>query len=147
MPDCPGRSHHAATGDGSQIILVFDGACNLCNGFVRFILKRDRAGRFAFSASQSAFGSAAMAANGLDPADPSSMLLITKGETLQKSTAAIVALASLGGPWRLMRLFLWVPRLVRDWAYGWVARNRYRWLKAAAVCEADRHPGDQRFLN
>ena len=35
-------------------LILFDGVCNLCNGFVQFVIQRDAAGRFRFAALQSA---------------------------------------------------------------------------------------------
>ena len=37
-------------------VMVYDGACNLCHGWVRFALKRDRAERLRFLAAQSPLG-------------------------------------------------------------------------------------------
>ena len=34
-------------------IVLFDGVCNLCNGFVRFVIARDPATRFQFAPLQS----------------------------------------------------------------------------------------------
>ena len=36
--------------------IVFDGECVLCSGFFRFMLKRDRAGRFRYATAQSDLG-------------------------------------------------------------------------------------------
>src|SRR5450432_4251467 len=37
-------------------IILFDGVCNLCNGLVRFIIKRDKRSRFKFASLQSDIG-------------------------------------------------------------------------------------------
>ena len=37
-------------------VVLFDGVCNLCNGFVQFIIKRDPKARFKFAALQSELG-------------------------------------------------------------------------------------------
>ena len=34
-------------------LVLFDGVCNLCNGFVRFLLRHDRRGRLTFGSLQS----------------------------------------------------------------------------------------------
>ncbi|MEE8341251.1 MAG: DUF393 domain-containing protein, partial [Candidatus Neomarinimicrobiota bacterium] len=36
--------------------ILFDGLCNLCNGTVNFILKRDKVGKFRFVSLQSEIG-------------------------------------------------------------------------------------------
>ena len=53
-------------------IVVFDGVCVLCNGWVRFLLRHDRRRRFRFAAMQSETGRALLSAHGLDPDDPAS---------------------------------------------------------------------------
>lgn len=127
-------------------MLVFDGACSLCNGFVRFLVKRDPHHRLHFSASQSDFGTSAMRAEGIDPDDPSSILLLGGKQALHMSDAVLAAVASLGGAWRLAATLRIVPRPLRDAGYRFVARNRYRWFGSAKACEADLQAGSGRFL-
>lgn len=64
----------------------------------------------------------------------------------RKSDAALGAIASLGGAWRLASLLRAVPRPLRDLAYDAVARNRYRWFGKRETCRLP-GPGEQaRFL-
>ena len=44
--------------DITHPILLFDGVCNLCNGAVRFVIKRDTKGTFMFAPLQSETGQA-----------------------------------------------------------------------------------------
>jgi predicted DCC family thiol-disulfide oxidoreductase YuxK len=37
-------------------LILFDGVCNLCNAWVRFVVQRDPAGTFRFAAQQSRLG-------------------------------------------------------------------------------------------
>ncbi|MGZ5245001.1 MAG: thiol-disulfide oxidoreductase DCC family protein, partial [Bacteroidia bacterium] len=37
----------------SNPVLLFDGVCNLCNGAVQFVIKRDKKAIFRFAALQS----------------------------------------------------------------------------------------------
>ncbi len=54
-----------------QAVIVFDGICVLCNGWVKFLLRRDRrGGRYRFAAMQGQTGRALLAAHALDPDDP-----------------------------------------------------------------------------
>lgn len=113
-------------------IIVFDGQCVLCNGSVRFVLKHDRNGRYRFAASQGAGGSALLVANGLDPDDPASFLLLQPDGAWTNSDAVIRVLQGFGGPWKACALLRWLPRRVRDKIYRVVARNRKRWFGAQA---------------
>lgn len=109
-------------------VIVFDGVCVLCNGWVRFLLKHDRRAGYRFAAMQSEAGRALLAAHGLDPDDPASLLLVDGGRAWTDTEAIRRVLAGLGGAWRLAGAMALVPRVVRDPLYRWIARNRYRWF-------------------
>jgi predicted DCC family thiol-disulfide oxidoreductase YuxK len=154
--------HHAPTGsagDGPGThdgrpggIIVFDGVCVLCNGWVRFLLKHDRRGRFRFAAMQGHGGRALLDAHGLDPDDPVSFLLVEDAATGQParawtdSDAILRVLSGLGGAWRLLSPLRWLPRAVRDPAYRWIARHRYRLFGRHDRCPLPDPAQSQRFL-
>jgi len=109
-------------------VIVFDGICVLCNGWVKFLLRHDRHGRYRFAAMQGAAGRALLAAHGLDPDDPSSFLLADAQGMHTDSEAIVRVLTGLGGAWTLAALVRLVPRALRDRLYRAVARRRYRWF-------------------
>ena len=100
------------TADGP--IVVFDGVCALCNGWVRFLLRRDRRAGFRFAAMQDAVGRELLRAHGLDPDDPVSFLLVDGAAAWHDSAAVIEVLRRLGGGWRLAAGLRIVPRRLRD---------------------------------
>ena len=120
-------------GETSPIVL-FDGVCNLCNGSVQFLLKRDPEGRFRFASLQSDAGRRLMAEHGLAVDSLSSVLLIEGGQVWQESSAALRIARHLPGAWKLLRVFAAVPRPLRDAVYRWIARNRYRWFGKTETC-------------
>lgn len=71
---------------------------------------------------------------GLNPEDPESFVLITGGSAFVKSDAAIHLAEYLRGGWTLLGWIRIVPRPFRDWIYGIVARNRYKWFGRSDVC-------------
>lgn len=128
------------------MILAFDGVCVLCNGFVRFLLRRDRARRFRFASSDTAKGAAIFAADGQDPSAPISVVLV-EGETRWRDSEAIIrAVVALGGRWRAAALLRLVPRPLRDAAYRWVARHRYGWFGRTDACPVPAPGWADRFL-
>lgn len=128
-------------------IVVFDGVCVLCNGWVRFLLRHDRRRRFRFAAMQSEAGHALLAANGLDPDDPASFLLVDRGGAWTDTAAIARVLATLGGPWSIAAFALRLsPRRLRDAAYRRVARNRYRWFGRHDACVLPSLADRERFL-
>ena len=119
-------------------LILFDGVCNLCNGFVQFVIRHDPAGRFRFAALQSAAGQAVLAAHGLDAnaiaTEPDSVLLELDGRLYSHSGAVLRIARELGGPWRLLLAGYMLPRPWRDAAYRFVARHRYRWFGRQESC-------------
>ncbi|AII53100.1 thiol-disulfide oxidoreductase DCC family protein [Hymenobacter sp. APR13] len=120
----------------SSHIVLFDGVCNLCNGFVQFVIEHDPAGRFRFAALQSAAGQALLREYRLPaPPEPDSVVLVADGQAYTHSAAALGILAGLGGGWAVLaRVGRWAPRPLRDAVYRWVARNRYRWFGRQEAC-------------
>jgi predicted DCC family thiol-disulfide oxidoreductase YuxK len=115
-------------------LILFDGECNLCNGAVQFVLRRDPRARFRFAALQSAAARAALAAAGVLGALPDSIVLVHRGRVRVKSAAALAIARGLRFPWPLLTVFWLVPYPLRDLVYDWIARNRYRWFGKRDVC-------------
>ncbi|WP_139920286.1 thiol-disulfide oxidoreductase DCC family protein [Hymenobacter sp. DG01] len=117
--------------------ILFDGVCNLCNGFVQFVIGHDAAGHFRFASLQSGVGQELLRTHSLPmPEEPDSVILITPdGQAHTHSAAALGILRRLGGLWGVAgALGLLVPRPLRDAAYRLVARNRYRWFGRQEAC-------------
>jgi len=117
-------------------VIVFDGVCLLCSRWVRFLLKHDHAARYHFAAMQSDSGRALLLAHGLDPDSPLSFLLVEDGRGYTDSDAIARVLHGLGRRrWRwLSRAMRRVPRSLRDPAYRFVARHRYRIFGQSRRC-------------
>ena len=123
-------------------IVLFDGVCNLCNGFVRFVLRRDPRGRFRFASLQSD-----AARRLLGPDGPrETIVLVEAGKTYVKSAAALRIAGGLRFPWPLVAVFTAIPRPVRDRLYDWVARHRYRWFGKRDACMLPTPQTRGRFL-
>lgn len=107
-------------------IIVFDGECIFCSGWVNFVLRHDRRGRYRFITAQSPLGEALYRHYGLDSRDYETNLLIEDGIAYQKSEGSLRMAAGLGFPWKLASVLRVIPRRIRDPLYELVARNRYR---------------------
>jgi len=118
-----------------KAVVLFDGECALCDGFVNFLIQHDKAKRFQFASLQSHTGGQLLQVAGLDPKDLSSMVLIDQYGYHRRSSAAIRSLAHLGGIWRLTYLLLFILAPVRDLGYKMVAANRYRLFGKLGKCE------------
>jgi predicted DCC family thiol-disulfide oxidoreductase YuxK len=130
----------------SRPIVLFDGVCNLCNGSVTFIVKRDPGRWFRFAALQSAAGATLLRQFGL-PADALDTLVLVEGNrAFTRSTASLRVARRLSGLWPLLYALIVVPRPIRDLLYGVVARNRYRWFGRRDACMMPTPDLRERFL-
>lgn len=111
-----------------QAVLLFDDACPLCNGAVRFVLARD-GGRFGLLPLGSPLGQKTAQKLGLDPANPTSFALLQANRADFSAKGVLQTLALLPG-WGWARC---VPSVPFEPLYRWVAQNRYR-LTAGRVC-------------
>ena len=129
------------------MIIVFDGECVLCSGWVRFLLRFDRKRVFRFAAMQSPAGRAFLDHAGLR-VDRLETLLLVDGDRDFRQTAAIFRiLHGLGGVWRLAWIAWVIPAPIRDALYRWVARNRYRIFGRRETCYLPGAEDAWRFLD
>jgi len=118
-----------------KLIILFDGVCNLCNGAVQLVIKRDKRNRFLFAALQSEEGEQLVRERGIDPVKEDSIILIEPGIAYYtESEAALKIGQEFGGLWKLLGLFEWIPATFRDVIYRWIARNRYKWFGKKDEC-------------
>lgn len=116
-------------------IILFDGVCNLCNGSVQFVIKRDKKDVFRYAAIQSEVGEQLIAERHIDTSQVDSIILIEPGVAyFTKSDAALEIAGELGGLWKLTSVFKWIPKSIRDVIYDFVARNRYKWFGKQESC-------------
>lgn len=128
-------------------LIVFDGVCVLCSGFVRFVLRHDRPDQFRFAAAQSTIGDALYRHYGLPTTPWDTNLLIAEGRLFTRSSAAIEITRRFGGLWSLIGLVRFVPRPWRDWLYDRIAGNRYRWFGRQELCLVPSPQQKDRFLS
>ena len=127
-------------------VLLFDGVCNLCNGFINFIIDQDPEGYFMFAPLQSEVATEMLADFGLTNEALDSVVMIEDGRCYRRSTAALMVSRRLGGVWAWLYVFMVVPRPLRDLVYDWVATNRYRWFGKREKCRVPTPELQARFL-
>ncbi|MCB0704981.1 MAG: thiol-disulfide oxidoreductase DCC family protein [Saprospiraceae bacterium] len=132
----------------SHPVLLFDGVCNLCNGFVQFVIKRDSKARFRFAALQSNSAQALLEQAGYaNREDLDTVVLIENGKIYTHSDVALRVTGKLGGLWPLFSIFWVLPKFIRDAIYNWVARNRYRWFGKREACMIPTPELRERFID
>lgn len=118
----------------AKSIVLFDGVCNLCNGFVNFLIDRDTHDRFQFGSLQSESAKELLRPFHYSTGEISTVLLIEDGRLHAQSTAVLKIFRQMPGAWPLMYGFMVLPRPFRDFLYNLVARNRYKIFGRKDTC-------------
>jgi len=130
---------------GTPPIVFFDGVCNLCNGFVDFLLTVDPDGDIRFGSLQ---GEAAQAWLDEQPDDETawSVVYVDEEGIYTESEATLRILQRVGGTWAMLGVLRWIPRWIRDPVYRWVARHRYTIFGKKDRCRVPTPEEEERFL-
>jgi len=162
--------------DEQRPIVLFDGSCTLCNNFVQFLLKYDKAGNLRFAALQSKVGELLLrrmseeVRNEVlhvivdDDNDESkkeeqeqykSLVLCTPDSTYIQSSAVLKILGSLSSSSaKRIKLLQYVglagyvlPTRIRDRVYKFVSKRRKSWFGSADECMLYDERFDDRFVD
>ena len=125
--------------------ILFDGVCNLCNGFVQFVIARDPAAQFRFGALSTPAAQDALRRAGVT-SPPDSIVLIEEGAVYFRSDAPLRIARRLTFPWPLAYGLRIVPRAIRDAVYDLIASRRYKWFGRRDACMIPTPELKQRFL-
>jgi predicted DCC family thiol-disulfide oxidoreductase YuxK len=116
-------------------IVLFDGVCNLCNGAIQFVIKRDKEDKFRFAALQSEIGRKLVAERGIDTSKVDSIILIDPGVAYYtKSEAALEIGTELKGYRTLSNILRLIPSSLSNIVYDFIAKNRYKWYGKKESC-------------
>lgn len=116
-------------------IVLFDGICNLCNGAIQFVIKRDKEDKFRFAALQSEIGRKLVAERGIDTSEVDSIILIDPGVAYYtKSEAALEIGTELKGYRTLSNILRLIPSSLSNIVYDFIAKNRYKWYGKKESC-------------
>jgi predicted DCC family thiol-disulfide oxidoreductase YuxK len=142
--------------------LLFDGTCHFCNGAVQFIVDHERSDRLRFAPLQSDFAKELLTATAAagdaqarrlrveggdrEAGDPDTLVLVEDGRAYTYSSGALRTARHLRWPWSWLVVLTVVPRPLRDAAYRWFARHRYRWFGKSETCRVPSRELRARFL-
>ena len=115
-------------------IILFDGICNLCNGAVQFLLKRDKTEQFIFASLQSDAAKNILLQYNVKKMTLDSIILIEDDQLYQKSTAVLRICKKLDRPWSLLSYTEFLPLRFRDKLYEFIAKHRYKWFGRKDTC-------------
>jgi predicted DCC family thiol-disulfide oxidoreductase YuxK len=147
VTDLPQPSRHSETSfDARHPLIVFDGVCVLCSGFVRMVVRLDRQSRFRFATAQSPFGEALFRKHGLRPDSDETNLVLIDGVAFTRLDSFVAVMSELGWQWRATKALMLLPRPLRDWLYDRIAKNRYALFGRKDSCEVPSAELREQFL-
>jgi len=108
-------------------IIFFDGECILCNGFVDFLIKKDKKNQLKYASLQ---GKTAQELLSKDIVAGKTVVFYTNRK-LKIKWAAISSIASnLPFPYNLFSISILLPNFI----YDIIANNRYKWFGKKQIC-------------
>ncbi len=116
------------------MIIVFDGSCNFCNQWVRFIIRRDRKRAFQFAPVQSEKGGEILTALQLSAQSLETLVLIDGARHYDRSDAVLQTLKRLRGFRLMAQILTFIPKRLRDACYDAFAHRRHTWFGNSDVC-------------
>lgn len=137
-------------GNDLDHVIFFDGVCGLCNGYVRFLLKRDRGDQFHVAPLKGQTAEELLPEELLQNTSDTIIYREVTEETTKfytRSTAILKILSNLGGPWILAGGLRIIPSFIRDALYDFIASNRYDWFGRYDSCPAPEPEWRDRFLD
>ena len=127
-------------------IIIFDGYCVFCTGWVKTVLRHDKRRTFRLMSAQSTIGQALYRHYQLDPIAFKTNILLEKGTPWFKSEAVIRMMLTLGMPWSLSRIFQPIPLALRDKLYSFVADRRFKIAGRRDTCYLPSAADKERFI-
>ena len=128
-----------------QKIIFFDGVCNLCNHFVDFVIRQDKKQQFYFAPLQGLTAQQRLPIE-LRKNLPSIVLLEQKS-IFTESTAILKILTNLSFKFTWLKMFYFVPKILRNSVYRWVAHYRYQMFGKRDNCRVPTVKEKSRFLD
>jgi predicted DCC family thiol-disulfide oxidoreductase YuxK len=113
---------------------------------VLFTIRKDPQGIFKYAPLQSEVGQSLLKQFNLPMDDYHSFILIEGNRYYRKSTAALRVARRINGLWSILYASIVVPRLIRDFIYDIVVKNRYRWFGKKEECLIPTPDIKSRFL-
>ena len=120
-------------------ILLFDGVCNLCNGAVQFIIKRDPQAKIRFASLQSDTGKYFLRKLNMSESDFDTAVLVTNKNYYTESAMGLHTAKHLSGIWPVLYSLIILPApypkrsvslyFQKPLSVVWEARELYSYLR------------------
>lgn len=128
----------------SERIVFFDGVCNLCNEAVDQIVRYTDSDDLKVAPLQGT--TARRFLNSEQIKNLESIIYYDSGKLLEKSSAALEISKFMRFPWKILYIFIIIPKFIRDPIYMLIAKNRYRIFGKKDSCRLPTDNEKKHFL-
>ncbi len=128
-------------------IIIFDGVCNLCNGFVQFVIRNDKSGKFKFASLQSSSAEKILKTFNF-PIDRLKTIILVEDSKIYLRSGAVLKIArQLDGIWKISVLLYVFPSFISDAVYNLISKYRYKLFGKKDSCMIPTPELKSRFLD
>jgi len=127
-------------------VILFDGICNLCCGWIQFLIRHDKKKKFRFASIQSEIGQELLKSFALNNNSIKTIVYIQRNEIFTESSAILEILRELGGNWAMTGVLKLIPRPLRDGFYRFISKKRYKIFGMRSSCYLPTPENEKRFL-
>ena len=128
--------------------VFFDGVCNFCNVTVDFIWKRNKNRNLYYASLQSDIAKEKLIKRGINNLKLRTVYFDDGYRVYQKSQAIFMILTNLDGIFYplLARIAFIIPRIIADYLYDIISKNRYNILGKRDSCRIPSIEEEEYFL-
>jgi predicted DCC family thiol-disulfide oxidoreductase YuxK len=129
-------------------IIFFDGVCNLCNGFIDFVIKRDSKKIIYYAPLQSEISKTLLKNENIHLGENfSTIYFYDAGKFYEQSSAILMIVKNLSIGYKLAATLCFIiPKSIRNIVYNYIARNRYRFFGKKETCRLPSQEEWNQFL-
>lgn len=129
-------------------IIFFDGVCNLCNGFIDYVIKRDTNKIIFYVSLQSEFSKETLKKHDIILDDTyNTIYYYSKGKLYSQSSAILNIFLELSTFHKIFgKTCLLIPKFIRDAAYVFIAKNRYKFFGKKESCRLPTPQEKKQFI-
>ena len=131
-------------------IIFFDGVCNLCNGFINYVINRNSSKSIYYCTLQSDIAKSILDENYINlisGTDFTTIYYVSNNKLYSKSSAILHIFLELSTFHKIIaRILFIIPKFIRDNIYNLISRNRYRLFGTKETCRLATKEEKQQFI-
>lgn len=135
----------------AQHLVFYDGTCGMCHSAVLFLLKHDHRHVFMFAPLQGQTAKVFLKDGGDSPPNADSLILVENYQNPNQMQISLFGKGALricwllGGWWKFPGSLSFLPAVLYDWLYRWIACRRFQWF-SRQTCMIPEKQDANRFL-